>query len=129
MTNTIKQAIAKLKFIAITGKGTEQEIKEMTDAANTATLELAKNINSEWFAAINTNDIKPFRIQSGTNKRNMAENKADMLNGALNRMHVTDNKTEFDKMLHSALYHINALSQHWKKSVLSKSLNFSGNVT
>lgn len=101
----------KLMVIAIIGKGTETEINELEKQAKSKILETAKGINADWYAATTIRETGPIRIQKGTIKRNMAENETDMLEGAMNRMHITDDKDEFTAMLNGALYHIHALSQ------------------
>lgn len=52
-----------------------------------------------------------FKIQSGTKKDIMANNNCDMLEGCLNRMHVTDEEKEFIQIAKSAQYYIHANTQ------------------
>lgn len=52
-----------------------------------------------------------FKIQSGTKKNILANNNCDMLEGCLNRMHVTDDSEEFRQMARSAQYYIHANTQ------------------
>lgn len=102
--------IKKLRQIAITGKGTKQEIQTLTKQATAELLTTAENINREW-STEPLPEEKPFRIQNGTKKPIMANNMVDMFEGATNRMHTTHDRKEFVNMRNGALYYIQALNQ------------------
>lgn len=98
-------AILGYKFLK-----TEEEIRETEKECRTLIVNLANELHPDWTKHITLHE-PTYKLQAGTNKHRSAENHKDILQGCINRMHVTHEQKEFERCTQSAIHHIHALTQ------------------
>lgn len=114
MTNNIRTNANCLKRITILGPEAKSEYVQNLDAYKTEANTGIQALYQEQAARLNT-EAKLFSnthtVYQPQNLQGAAENAADMLEGCLNRMCVTDDPEELHRLANSAFYRIHALHQ------------------